>query len=151
MMGWVMPKNPTQPSSAHSPEQSPWADWRAVSFGKKGLVSIPSKPKGTTPCPTQCPAGGGHPLFLAGHKGLEAWGHAEAQLVDVGWLLLAVDLHSDASLKRRLVCTVEMGSLKKPSQAGSPRQSPQVGPVPSPPTYLSLSRWAGTPPAGCPA
>lgn len=51
------------------------------------------------PRPTQDAVGRAHPLFLAGHKGLEAWGHAESQLVDVGWLLLAVDLHSNARFK----------------------------------------------------
>lgn len=66
---------------------------------RAGLVSIPSEPKGPSPCPAQGPAEGVHPLFLAGHEGLEAWGHAEAQLMDVGWLLLAVDLHPDAGLK----------------------------------------------------
>lgn len=120
-------------------------------LGRAGLVSIPSKPKGPAPGPTQSPAGGDHPLFLAGHEGLEAWGHAEAQLVDVGWLLLAMDLHADASLKRCLICTVERGTFGKPSPAAGPGQSPQGGPVPFPPAYLSLSRWASTPPAGCPA
>lgn len=85
-----------------------------MSFWGADLVSIPSEPKGPALCLTQDPAGGAHPLFLAGHKGLETWGHAEAQLVDVGWLLLAVDLHSDACLKRRLVCTVEMGTFGNP-------------------------------------
>lgn len=93
---------------------------------RTGLVNIPSEPKGPALCPTHWPARGVHPLLLAGHKGLEAWGHAKAQLMDVRWLFLAVDLHPDASLKRRLICTVETGTFGKPSQADSPGQSPQV-------------------------
>lgn len=40
-----------------------------------------------------------YPLFLAGHKGLEARCHTEAQLVDEWRLILAVDLHLDPSFK----------------------------------------------------
>lgn len=99
------------------------------------------------PWPTQDPVGHAHPLFLAGHKGLEAWGYAKTQLVDVGWLLLAVDLYSDARFKRCLVCTVEMGSLGNLHRR---QRTPAGAPVPFPTAYLSLSRWAGTPPAECP-
>lgn len=44
-----------------------------------------------------------YPLFLARNKGLESRGDAEAQLVDVGRLVLTVDLNSDAGLQGRLV------------------------------------------------
>lgn len=44
-----------------------------------------------------------HPLLLAGHEGLEAWGHAKAQLVNEGGLILAMDLHFDARFEGRLV------------------------------------------------
>lgn len=97
--------------------------------GRSGQHAL-SESKGPAPCPTQAPAGGAHPLFLAGHEGLKAWGHTKAKLVDVRWLLLAVDLHSDASFKRRLVCTVEMGSLEMhPRQAGDPGGSPCPSPA----------------------
>lgn len=95
---------------------------------RAGPVGIPSGPKDPALCPIQDPTGGAHPLFLAGHEGLEAWGHTEAQLVDVGGLLLAMDLHSDASLKRCLVCTVAMGTLGNPCRAAGPGWSPQTGP-----------------------
>lgn len=81
------------------PQQRLWKGWGDVSFWRADAVSLHSGPKGPTPRPTQDAVGCAHPLFLAGHKGLEAWGHAESQLVDVGWLLLAVDLHSDARFK----------------------------------------------------
>lgn len=90
------------------------------------MVSSPSEPKGLASRPTRGPAGAAHPLFLAGHEGLEAWGHAEAQLVDVGRLLLAVDLHPDAGLKRRLICTAEMGTFGNPPQAQGPGWSPRL-------------------------
>lgn len=45
-----------------------------------------------------------YPLLLTGNEGLEPWGDAEAQLVDVGRLVLAVDLDPDAGLQGRLVC-----------------------------------------------
>lgn len=66
---------------------------------------------GTLPSPLTsplCPTLGSDPLLLAGHKGLEAWGHAKAQLVDVGGLILAMNLHSDTSLKRCFICKAEM-------------------------------------------
>lgn len=40
-----------------------------------------------------------YPLLLAGHKGLETRGDSKPQLVDVGWLILAVDLYPNASFK----------------------------------------------------
>lgn len=45
-----------------------------------------------------------YPLLLRGHKGLEARGHTEAQLVDKRRLRLAVDLHSHTCLKRCVLC-----------------------------------------------
>ena len=129
------------------PQQRLWKGWWDVSFWRADPVSLLSGPKGPTPWPTQDPVGHAHPLFLAGHEGLEAWRHAKAQLVDVGWLLLAVDLHSDARFKRCLICTVEMGSL---GNLHCRQRTPAGAPVPFPPVYLSLSRWAGTPPAECP-
>lgn len=48
--------------------------------------------------------GWGYLLLLAGHKGLVARRCPEAQLVDGGRLLLAVDLHSDPHLKQGLLC-----------------------------------------------
>lgn len=47
---------------------------------------------------------GGYLLLLTGHKSLVARGHPKAQLVDDGWLLLAVNLHSDSHLKWGLLC-----------------------------------------------
>ena len=44
-----------------------------------------------------------HPLLLAGHKGLEPWGYAKAQLVDEGRFILTVDLHFDACFEGRLI------------------------------------------------
>lgn len=44
-----------------------------------------------------------YPLLLGGHKGLESRGHPESQLLDKGWLRLAVDLDFDSSLKCRLL------------------------------------------------
>lgn len=131
------PKGPPGPPLP-TPQQSPWVAWWPVSFWRVGLVSIPSGPKDPAQCPIQGPAGGAHPLFLAGHEGLEAWGHAKAQLVDVGWLLLAMDLHSDAGLKRCLICTVEMRTFGNPSQAEGPGWSPQIGPCPFPCILVSL-------------
>lgn len=63
-----------------------------------GMASIPLSTE-VCPLPDVVLAGVAHPLFLARNKGLEAWGHAEPQLVDVGRLILAVDLYSDACLK----------------------------------------------------
>lgn len=40
-----------------------------------------------------------YPLLLAGHEGLEAGCHTEAQLVDEWRLILAVDLHLDPGFK----------------------------------------------------
>lgn len=48
-----------------------------------------------------------YPLLLTGNKGLETRRDAEAQLVDVGGLVLAVDLNSDASLQGCFVSPVE--------------------------------------------
>lgn len=45
-----------------------------------------------------------YPLLLAGHEGLEAGCHPEAQLVDQRGLVLAVDLHLDPGFERGLVC-----------------------------------------------
>lgn len=50
-----------------------------------------------------------HPLLLAGHKGLEPWGHAKAQLVNEGRFILTVDLHFDACFEGRLVYGNEAG------------------------------------------
>lgn len=47
---------------------------------------------------------GSYPLLLAGHKGLEAGSHPEAQLVDQWGLVLAVDLHLDPGFERGLIC-----------------------------------------------
>jgi len=44
-----------------------------------------------------------YPLLLGGHKGLESRGHPEPQLLDKGWLGLAVDLDFDSSLERGLL------------------------------------------------
>lgn len=38
-------------------------------------------------------------LLLAGHKGLETRGDSKSQLVDVRWLILAVDLYPNSSFK----------------------------------------------------
>lgn len=58
-------------------------------------------PQGLCPAPGAVP---GYPLLLAGHEGLEARGDAEAQLVNEGRLVLAVDLHLHPHLKRGLIC-----------------------------------------------
>lgn len=44
-----------------------------------------------------------HPLLLCGYEGLEAGGHAEAQLVNKRRLRLAVDLHADTRLEGRVL------------------------------------------------
>lgn len=84
-----------QSSSVNSPSKGRGAG--RLSICKADLASIPLS--SDLPCAQPRPSWDAHPLFLAGHKSLEAWGHAEPQLVDVGRLLLAVDLHPDPCLE----------------------------------------------------
>lgn len=58
-----------------------------------------------------------HPLLLAGHKGLEPWGHTKAQLVDERRFILTVDLHFDASFEGRLVYENEEGGVGRASDS----------------------------------
>lgn len=48
-----------------------------------------------------------YPLLLTRNESLEAGRDAEAQLVDVGRLVLTVDLNSDAGLQGRLICVAK--------------------------------------------
>lgn len=77
----------------------------------------------------------GYLLLLARHKNLVARGRPKAQLVDAGWLLLGMDLHSDPHLKRGLLC--EGGGDLRPgfpeALAAAPLPRPVMGqPCPLP-------------------
>lgn len=80
-----------------------------------------------------------YPLLLAGHEGLEARRDAEAQLMDVGRLVLAVDLDSDASFEGCLVWGGWKGSW-----AAGPMGQPSA-PVPR---ALPAAPLTGLPPDG---
>lgn len=60
-----------------------------------------------------------YPLLLTGNKGLEARRDAEAQLVDVGRLVLTVDLDSDAGLQGRLIFRMKRCAAQRGSVVGS--------------------------------
>lgn len=60
---------------------------------------------------------GTYPLLLGGHKGLESGGHPKSQLLDKGRLGLAVDLHFDSGLERRLLWK-RRGRLRSSGTAG---------------------------------
>ena len=76
---------------------------------------LTAHPSTLTPPPPPSPLPGtsllwpSHPLLLAGHKSLEPWGYAKAQLVDEGRFVLTVDLHFDARFEGRLICGNERG------------------------------------------
>lgn len=94
----------------------------------------------TPPQPHISPLSHTYPLFLAGHECLEAGRDTEAQLMDVGWLILAVDLDTDASFERCLICgrwKGRVGSQPCPSAACLPTaQSLSHTPV-HPSTHIS--------------
>lgn len=78
--------------------------------------------EGTFPRKAQRDAGveqefGTYPLFLGGHKGLESRGHPKSQLLDEGRLRLAVDLHFDSGLERRVLWK-RSGRLRSSRTAG---------------------------------
>lgn len=123
----VMPRSPSSPPVPAAASRSEGELERA---GEPDRGQFPRDP---SPAPSP---GGTDPLLLAGHEGLEAWGHAEAQLVDVGGLLLAVDLHPDAGLKGRLVCRVEMPLVDTHSPSGPTGHCP-------PPTGVLVSLQMG--------
>lgn len=114
------------------------------------------------------PGMAGYPLLLAGDKGLEAGGDAEAELVDERWLVLAVDLHLHPRLERGLICG-EGGSERGQEGLGgtgwgrvgwgSSPVSPQTGrysscctfsisssPLPAPPRSVVSTSRPGPPP-----
>lgn len=82
----------------------------------------------------------GYPLLLAGHEGLEAGRHAEAQLVNEGGLLLAVDLHLHPRLVGGLVCKAGRASGVRGSSRAMGRAAGGLSPV-SPQTGRYSSCW----------